>query len=88
MSVKSSGYYVLRITIYEHCGTLLMELKCGKSDYIFNDVVFHDIGVMLQHRSLEGGLAGHLPSVPHSTPMYSRQSHYHSSADPGRSAVV
>ena len=54
-------------------------------DYIFNDVFFHDIGVMLQLRSLEGDLAGHLPSVPHSTPMYSRQSHYRSCTDTDRS---
>ena len=50
----------------------------GSPDYIFNDVFFHDIV----------GLAGHLPSVPHSTPMYSRRSHYLSSTDPVRSAVV
>ena len=50
--------------------------------------LFHDIGVMLQHRSLEGGLVGHLPSVPHSTPMYFRQSRHRSSADSDRSVVV
>ena len=65
-----------------------MELKCGKSRLHFNDVFFHDIVVMLELRSLEGGLAGHLPSVPHSTPMYSRHSHYLSSTDPVTSAVV
>ena len=61
----------------------------GSPDYIFNDVFFHDIVVMLELRSLEGNLAGHLPSVPpHSTPMYSRRSHYLSSTDPVRSAIV
>ena len=45
-----------------------MEFKCGKSDSILTTYIFHDIGVKLQLRSLEGGLAGHLPSVPHSTP--------------------
>ena len=88
MSVKSSGYDILRITIYEYCGMLLWSLSVGSPDYIFNDVFFHDIGVMLELRSLEGDLAGHLPSDPHSTPMYSRHSHYLSSIDPVRSAVV
>ena len=31
MSLKSSGYDILRITIYEYCGTLLMDFKCGSS---------------------------------------------------------
>ena len=55
---------------------MLMELSVGSPDYIFNDVFFHDIVVMLELRSLEGDLAGHLPSVPHSTPMYSRHRVY------------
>ena len=88
MSAKSSGYDILRITIYEYCGTLLMELKCGSSITFLTTYCFHDIGVMLQLRSLEGDLAGHLPSVPHSTPMYSRQSHYRSCTDTDRSKVV
>ena len=33
----------------------------GSPDYIFNDVFFHDVVVMLELRSLEGDLAGHLP---------------------------
>ena len=69
-------------------GCCLWSSSVGSPDNIFNDVFFHDIVVMLELRSLEGDLAGHLPSVPHSTPMYSRHSHYLSSTDPVRSAVV
>ena len=42
MSVKSSGFDVLRITIYNIVGRCLWSLSVGSPDYIFNDVFFHD----------------------------------------------
>ena len=80
MSVKPNGYDILRFTIYVYCGTLLgtWSLSERSLNTFLTTYLFHDIGVMLRLRSLEGDLAGvfkvHLLSVTsHALRAVSRQ---------------